>query len=158
MDVLGIIIIAPIFIALIVGVGMAYVHISSELSDAQDSSIGDIPAFNESANIPIALGNKYANFWDYLLILTIIGIFMIGVIMSYLLGNNPIFLAVYVVLSFILVIASIVITGAMKFWKDNIVMSQYLIDYPITSFYIEYMLYFNIFYIGLMAIALYLKR
>lgn len=154
-DVLGVVVGSAIIIILIIALGIGYAKTGDALESAQE----DIPlqSFNESSQIVIDQSNKYPAFWDFLIAFIIFALWITAFISAYILGSNPIFLTIYVVMS----IAGLVVGAVMEFALEevitNAVLTSFTASYPISLFIVNNFLAFTIFFIVSMAIGLYLK-
>lgn len=154
-DVLGIIVGSAILIILVIAIYIALAQTSQGLEDVKD----DIPlnSFNDSADIIVDQSNKYPAFWDFLIAFCIFALWLAAFISAYILGSNPIFLTIYIVMS----IAGLVVGAVMEFALEevitNAVLTSFTASYPISLFIVNNFLAFTIFFIVSMAIGLYLK-
>lgn len=156
MDIILVSIIAFVVIILFTAVYVAYKETGDALEDAK-KSIDNVAGFDDGADLVISNANKYDNFWDYLIVLIIFGMWVGLIIASYLLGNQPLFLVMYVIIIVALLIFSVVFQVAGRNMLDANGFSDYMVDFPITSFFMRYMFLFNLFFIVLSGVALYLK-
>jgi len=154
-DVLGLIIFIPIIIVLILGVGMAYMESSDALEDSKDR-IG-INYYNESVDTFNDQASKFSSFWDFGIIFIVFGIWIVMFMSAWILGTNPIFLAVYIVIALMLIVVATVIGIAMLDFATHATIETYLINYPMTLYLLRYMAVFDMFFIVSIGVALYLK-
>lgn len=155
-DVLGIILGSVIFIILIVAFFIAYRTTGDALEEAQETIT--IESFNESSQLVIDQADKYPAFWDFLIALVIFGFWIAAFISAYLLGSNPIFLVIYIIMSIGGLITGAVLEFAMEDFITNAILTTYTQNFPITLFIVNNFLLFTIFFIVSIAIGLYLKR
>lgn len=155
MDIILVSVIAFVIIIMFVAVGIAQKKTGEALEDIKSEMT--LPSFNESADLVIDNANKYDNFWDYLIVLIIFGAWVSLIIASYLLGNEPLFLVIFVVVLIAILIISIVFQVVARNMLAADGFSVFMSDYPITSFYMRYMFLFNLFFVVLSGLALYLK-
>lgn len=156
MDILLVAIIAFVVIVLFVSVGIAYKKTGAAL-DSLKGTI-DVASYDESVDVITVQANKYANFWDYLIVLILFGGWIALIMASYLLGNEPLFITIFVVVLIALLIISAVFQVVARNMLESDGFGEFIADYPITSFYMKYMFLFNLFFVLCSGIALYLKQ
>lgn len=155
MDIIFVAILAFVVIILFVSVGIAQKKTGEALESIKSSISNE--NFNASADLVIDNSEKYSNFWDYLILLIIFGGWISLVIASYMLGNEPLFIVIFVVVIIAILIISVVFQVAARNMLSAGAFGEFMADYPITSFYMKYMFMFNLFFVILSGIALYLK-
>lgn len=154
-DVIGIIVGSAIIIILFIAMGIAYNKTGDTLEYLQLNI--SIDGFNESSQILIDQANKYPVFWDFLIAFMIFALFITAFISAYILGNNPIFLTIYVVLSLVGLVVGSILEFALEDIFNNVVLTPFVADYPISLFIVNNFLLFSIFFIIGIGIALYMK-
>jgi len=135
---------------------IAYAQTSAGLESFEASNSG-IVGINESTETFSETTAKYPSFFDFLFIFLVFGIWLTIFITSFILGNNPIFLVIYGVISFGLVIVAIVLEIALGEITSNVQLAPYFVSFPMMMFFIDYFLVFALFFIFSIAIALYFK-
>lgn len=155
MDIIFVAILTFVIIIMFVAIGIA----QKEAGDALEAVKPFISTsgFNESADLVIDNSNKYSNFWDYLIMLIIFGAWISLVIASFLLGNEPLFIVIFIVVVIAILIISVVFQVSARNMLDADGFALFMADYPITSFYMKYMFIFNLFFVILSGLALFLK-
>lgn len=155
-DVLGWIIIIPVFIIIAIAIYMAYANFDAGMTEYL--SIADDPVmetqYNETINKQV---KAYPSWMDVSIALITFGLFIIILITSYLLGNNPIYLIIFVLMSISLIITGIAMEAFLGDLANNSEMVGYFVSFPITLWIIDNFLYLVIFLIGTSSLALYMK-
>lgn len=154
-DVILLMILPLIFILLVVAVYVAYTKTAVALNDALPTINNNVVNATDATNSYVNVANSYASYWDIIMIFVIFGMWFGVLISAYLLGNNPIFLIVYAVLSIALFVLSVYI----QFSEQSIAVAldEYFSAFPITSFFIQYSMLFSILFIVSTGVALYMK-
>lgn len=156
-DILLLILLPMIFIILIVAVWIGYQKTAAALTDALPTINNGVVNATEANNSYSTVANSYPAYWDLITIFIIFGMWLGVIISAYLLGNNPIFLILYVVLSLAMLILAVYIQFAEQSIATTGGMDVYYASFPITSFFIQHSFVFSIFFILSVGIALYLK-
>lgn len=154
-DAIGIGIFAFVMIVVIITAGIAQSTTSQAFEDAKADL--NIASYNESADIVIDTADKYPVFWDFLIAFVIFGVWLVTFISAWILGNNPIFIVIFVIVSIPLLIVSIIFETVLADFLANAVISPYSSSYPVTLFIVDHLLLFSIFFIVSVGIALYMK-
>lgn len=154
-DVLLLMILPLIIILLVVSVYIAYTKVGTALNNALPTINNNVVNGTEATNSFVNVANSYSTYWDIILIFVIFGMWLGVLISAYLLGNNPIFLIVYAIVSLALFVLSVYI----QFSQQSIAvgLSEFFDSFPITSFFIQYNMAFSIFFIVSVGVALYMK-
>lgn len=153
-DTITMLVLPMAFIVVIIVMSIAYNQTAIGINLAKDS----IPGGENTTQVFTDVADKHDNYWDALGMLIIFGIWLITIISSFLLGNNPIFLFMYIMASFAFLMASIVIS---VFYTDFIaipVITNILNGFPAIYWYMRNSLVINIFFIVTNGLALYFKR
>jgi len=155
-DVLGLILLIPFIVFVIVIMFMAYSNTSSGLEDFQASQ-SDLTGINESVETFTDNTAKFPSFWDFIFVFLIFGIWLIIFISAFILGNNPVFLVIYGIISFALIIISIVLEVALNEFVQNVLIAAYTVSFPMMIHIISNFLIYALFFIFSIAVALYFK-
>ena len=159
LDVITIVTFLLILAPIIVGIFIGYTSLNDGLTDytstLEDSQLKD--NFERSGEIIDNQTTSYSNIWDFLMVFLVFGIWIAALVSAYLLGNNPVFLVVYVLFGFGIIIASVIIDVAQNqfFFNENLI--EYTINYPITGFFIQNSIIFSVLFVVSMGVALYMK-
>lgn len=101
--------------------------------------------------------DRFSSIWDYTFLFVCVTMVIGGMILSYLLPSNPVFLIIAVVVLGVLGGISGFIANAWLSLTENSVFSLALQSLPITNFIISHYIIFTIFAIILIVIAFYAK-
>lgn len=154
-DVVTLLVLPVVLIALLLGVYIGY----REVSDSFDNIAQEV---NSSGYIEASEGfekqaDRFSNFWDALLVFMFFGLWIGIMVVSYILGNNPIFTFLYIIGAVGMVIASIAIFIAMNYFLADETLGAYLVDWPMTTFFFEYFWIYAILVVVGVGISLYMK-
>lgn len=155
-DVLGLIIVIPFILFIILVFYVAYSSTANGLENFQSSNT-QITGINESTETFTENSNKYPSFFDFIGIFIIFMIWLSIFISAFILGNNPIFLVIYIITSLALIVVSIVLEIALSEFVSNILIASYMVSFPMLSFVIDKFFIFALFFIVSVGIALYFK-
>lgn len=149
-------IIMPIVFLFIV---IAFFFIYTETRDGLKEVALDIntDTFNTSIEPIIHNADVFPSFWDTLGIFLIFGMWIIIFAISFILGNNPIFLVFYIMASFALVVTSVVFQAVFNNVLLNTSLQVFFLDFPKLTFFISNFFPFALLFIISIGVALYLK-
>lgn len=156
-DVILLLILPLILIVVFIAVYIGYTESSTALTAAAtEISQGNINA-TEAVQSYSDVASVYDNYWDILLVLVFFGMWLGVIISAFILGNNPVFLVVYAVLSIGLFILGAYMQFAQQSLAADAGLAPYYADFPLVSFFVQYSFVIAIFFILSVGIALYLK-
>ncbi len=154
-----------VFAILIIAITMAFYIGYKEINDAlqdnlktYDESSEQFESINRSAETIKRNSERYPNFWDPLLVFVIFGVWLSILITSFILGNNPIFLVMYLITSF----GSLITGVAIKVTLVNMLYNPGIIEFsqhfPITLWVANNYIGITIMFIMTIGGVLYAKR
>lgn len=148
-------ILIPLLVSLVlIIVGFAFNQVNEQLqiAKASDSTI------NYSANLFDKNTQRYNSYNNVTALLIIFGVWLLTLILSFLLGNNPIFLIIYVMSSIALFFIAIAFNIFYTDFLESAIMTSMSDKMPAIAWYMRNSLWINIFFIVTNGLALYLKR
>lgn len=154
-DVILLLIVPVIFLFILIAFFFIYTETSAGLEDV--ASQLNSATFNQSIQPMQHNAAAYPSFWDTLGIFLIFGMWLIIFAISFILGNNPIFLVFYVMASFALVVTALVFQTVFNNILSNISLQVFFVNFPKMTFLISNFFPFALLFIVSIAIALYLK-
>lgn len=159
LDVIGLIMIPLILLIIIVSAGTMYQEVATQLRTTTDRLHGtdNFEALNVSLTELEETTNKFPAYWDFLFLALILGMWLVIAISSFLLGNHPVFIVVYVLISIASIIVGFGVSNALTEVSEDSFFSAFLVNFPLTSWYITNSIYFNLFFIVSIGLLLYLK-
>lgn len=155
-------IVLPVFLlALVIVFGFAYIKTSDGLRDSTEQLSGtpQYDVMNESLSETVEKNaDRYPPFWDFIFVAFIFIVWILIFISAFILGNNPIFLIAYGILSFVSIIVGIgikialvkMVTAEQFLWLMN--------QMPMTVWLANSYIYVSLAFIISIGIALYMKR
>jgi len=154
-DVITVLVFPIILVMIIMGVYIGYRATSDSLTAvALESNYEamEIPAedFEKEAD-------RFFAFWDVLLVFMAFGLWIGIMVVSYLLGNNPLFTFLYVIGSFGLIVIAGTLWIVMNYFITDATLGAYMVDFPITIFFFQHFYVFALLSIIGIGIALYMK-
>lgn len=154
-DAITLIIMPMVFVFILLAFFFIYTQTSDSLTDTA-IDINTI-SFNQSIQPIQHNADSYASFWDTLAIFLIFGMWLIIVAISFILGNNPVFLVFYIIASFGLIVTSLVFQVVFNTITENIALQEFFLAMPKLTFFVSNFFPFALFFILSVAVALYLK-
>lgn len=156
-DVLGLILAIPFLLVVIVILFIAYTNTADGLTEFQSTNT-HLAGINESTQTFVDTTNQYPAFWDFLFVFLVFGIWLTIFITSFILGNSPIFLAIYIIMSFTLLVVAIVLELALGQFTSNPQIAPFMLSFPMMLHVVDNLVVYSLFFICSIAVALYLKR
>ena len=156
LDVIGVLVGLLLVVVLFISLSIGFKSTADALDDSK-STVTNVAGYNQSANIVIDNADKYPVFWDYLIVIIAFFLWLGAFISAWLLGNNPVFLAIYILFSLTSLVVGLVMQFALKDFILNEVMTTYTVNFPIVSWMVSNLFTLSIFFVISLAIALYLK-
>jgi hypothetical protein len=144
-----------LFVAVIVGY-IVYNQVSTQLV-LSETYVDNISGYNQSVTLISQPSGQYASFWDFLFMFCVGGAFMSTLVISYLLGNHPVFLIFFLLGAFALVVFIFVAQSFMQQMIAVPPISIYMISFPMTKYFINNFFIFGLVFILGDGIALYAK-
>lgn len=126
-----------------------------------NSTIASILMINstvEATTISNTLVGSYPNAFDYIMPLIYVFFIAFTVWSAGLVESTNKFFVIGVVVTFLLTMFSLMIENLWDEFKNNVNILSYINDFPITSFMLDYLRYFVLFFCFIILIMLYSRR
>lgn len=155
LDVLGIMIMLVVITIFVIAIYIAQHSFNKGLNDQKISM--DSVVYNDSVKIVNTTTTRYPVFLDWGIVFVLFTAWIIALVSAYMLGSNPAFLIFFIILSFVMLIISAVLTFAATTFTDNLYISFYAGNFPMTAWCINNLFLLTIAFIGTIGVTLYLK-
>lgn len=154
LDTLLLLIFPLILLVVIVAAYFGYTTLADTLSATQS----DIAGYSEARDLVVHESERFVSWWDFLVVGLIFGLWLITLIVSWILGNNPIFVIIYILLAIFSVAVAVGITYMAQFVLSMDALSGFVASFPMTTAVINWLLPIDILFIITNGAALYLKQ
>lgn len=155
LDLITLIFIPIILIVTGVGLYISYNELNDGLAAA--APLINSTAFDNSIQTIDTPARRVAPFWDVIIIFIIFGSWLAMMAVSFILGNNPLFLTFFIAASFGLIVFAIMAQFALQMFIENESIMFFQTEFPMTTFFINWMIVFSILFILGVGTALYMK-
>ena len=144
-----------ILVIMIATLYIMYDETSNQLQLTADQI--DSQNFNKSISTVVSNAEKVDTYWDTLFVFMLFTLWIIIMVISFLLGNNPIFLLFYGMSSFGLLFLAVTMQFALETFIGSNGLEFIATNFPKMNFIINNFFIFSIVFIIGIGIALYLK-
>lgn len=155
-EIMSIIIIPLLILFMAIIVIISYSTVGAKFSDMRNTMKD--PNFNQSSQYIISQGNSVGNFWDFICVLLIFGVWLIEVIASFILGNSPLFYLIYFLTSFMLIFTGVIVKIVMKRIIESQALASFVASIPMTSWVINNFVIISIIWVVSIGVILYAKH
>lgn len=153
-DTLLLLIFPLILLVVVIAAFYAYTSVSSALNEMNTDTAG----FTEAKAVLQLESERFVNWWDFIVVLLIFGMWLITLVVSWILGNNPIYVIIYIMLAIFSVLVSVGMTYSMQSLLAIDSMSAFVTSFPMTVAVVNWLLPIDILFIITNGAALYLKQ
>jgi len=155
-DVLGILLAFLVVVVIFVVMSIAYTSTADGLEQAASSIT--VASYNESIETVVSDAEKFPVFWDFLIAFILFGFWLASFISGFVLGNNPIFIVLFIIVAIPMFFLGIVFETVLQEFVEVSVIAPYANEFPITLFLVDHLFLFTIFFIVTILGALYVKN
>jgi hypothetical protein len=155
MDVFGIMIMLVVITIFVIAIYIAQHSFNKGLNDQKINLNSAV--FNESVKIVNTTTTRYPVFLDWGIVFVLFTALIIALVSAYMLGSNPAFVIFYIILSFVMLIISAVMTFAATTFTNSLYIQFYASNFPMTAWCIDNLFLLTIAFIGTIGVTLYLK-
>lgn len=159
-DLIWLIVWPIVIIVIAIAAGFCYKYFSEGITDYRDSLTPGSELYfsiNQSSQPMVDNSDKFASYWDFIILILVFGYWIILLISAAILGNNPVFLVIYVISSVAAIVVGIGVKVALNSIVTNSLFTWLTDNLPMTVAFINLYVIVSIVFIVTIGVVTYMK-